>query len=80
MMRERATDACAAAACAVRISAARHWNGSAFPPGQAYPSPSLGWAGASARVRLSDPRPPCGAYGYAFLTKTIDKAFALYYI
>ena len=28
---------CAAAACAVRVSAARHWNGSAFPPGQAYP-------------------------------------------
>ena len=28
---------CAAAACAVRVGAARHWNASAFPPGQAYP-------------------------------------------
>ena len=28
---------CAAAACAVRVGAARHCNGSAFPPGQAYP-------------------------------------------
>ena len=27
----------AAGACALQVGAARHWNGSAFPPGQACP-------------------------------------------
>ena len=38
IMRERAFERlCAAAACAVRVGAERHWDRSALPPGQADP-------------------------------------------